>query len=131
MRPTLLAAAALALAMTAASCAPDAGAPLTKVYLEQARGAIARRDSAEALAALACAQSVWISRNVPFTTPFFNYDPEALRAIARAQQSIEMGRWDDAGYYTRVALGDPSILTPGWNVPPHCSVPARRAAPAA
>ena len=124
MRRTLLSAAALVMAMILASCAPDARAPLTKVYLEQARTAIAHRNSAEALAALNCAQSVWVSRNVPFTSPFFNYDPEALRAMARASQSIGMGRWDDASYYVGVALGDPSILTPGWNTPPGCSPPA-------
>lgn len=110
-----LAAAALTAALGAAACATDAGAPLTKVYLEQARAAVQARDAGTALAALNQAQSIWISRNVPFTNAFFQFDPAAMRAIARAQQSVQMQNWRDASYYVNVALSDPSILTPGFN----------------
>jgi hypothetical protein len=120
MRRRCLAPFALVLATTLAACAPDALNPLTRVYLEQARGAIERRESAQAIQALGCAESLWVSRNTPFSTPFFNFDPTALRAMARARQAIEMDRWDDARYYVGVALRDPSILTPGWNTPPGC-----------
>jgi hypothetical protein len=102
----------LGAALPLLACTADLTATLTKTYLEQARTAVARRDRADAVAALDRAQSLWVSRNVPFSTPFFTYDPTALQAMARAEQSVEMGRWDDASYYVREALGDPSILTP-------------------
>jgi hypothetical protein len=103
---------ALGAGLAVVACTADPAATPTKAYLQQAQAAVAQRNSAEALAALDRAQSFWVSRNVPFTTPFFTYDPTALTAMARARQSVEMGRWDDARYYVSEALDDPSILTP-------------------
>ncbi len=111
-RKRLGAAWALPLALGVVACAQDARVPPTKSYLQQAQVAVGQRNRAEALASLDRAESLWISHNVPFSSPFFTFDPEALRDIARAKQSIDLGRWDDANYYVSTALRDPSILTP-------------------
>jgi uncharacterized lipoprotein YbaY len=86
---------------------------LPHAYLEQALQAVHERDAPKALAALDQAENAWIGRNVPFTDAFFNFDPDAMREMARARQSIQMGRWGDADYYIRAALTHPSTIVPG------------------
>lgn len=107
----LLLGGSLGLAGCAALAAQEANTP--RPYLVKALAATQRHDSAEAIAELNKAESLWISGNVPFSSPFFEFDPDAMRNMARARQAIEMQRWGDAEYYIRTALTHPSVVTPG------------------
>jgi hypothetical protein len=82
-------------------------------YLLRALAAVQRQDAAVALAQLAEAESVWLGSNTPYGNPFIVSDPEALREMGRARQSVQMGRWGDAAYYVRAALTHPSTVIPG------------------
>jgi hypothetical protein len=103
--------AALGVALSTAACAIDP-AKQPQTYLQQARQAVQSRDAPRALAALDQAEHLWVSANVPFSDPFFHFDPGAMRAMARARQSIEMGLWSDADYYVQAAITDASTATP-------------------
>ncbi len=97
-----------------ASCASyDAQqASLPHTLLTQALQAVKAHDSDKALDALNKAENAWLGTNVPFSDAFFNFDPEAMREMGRARESIQMQRWDDAEYYIRTAMEHPSTLTP-------------------
>jgi hypothetical protein len=107
--------AALVFAGVLSACAPEAieGSALPHAYLEQAKQAAEKRDAPRTLAALDRAEQAWEGANTPYGNPEIDADPEALRAIARARQSVEMHRWDDALYYIDAALTHPSTLLPG------------------
>ena len=111
-RTRLTAAGLLAASLFVGGCASDAFAPKTKAYLEQARQAVEARNAPAAIDAIYRAENEWIGNNVPFTNVFFQFDPEALRDMARARQSGESGRWNDAEYYIDAALTHPSVVTP-------------------
>lgn len=81
-------------------------------YLVAALKAVEQRDAPTALADIDKAESVWIGTNVPFSSPFLDFDPDAMRNMARARQSVEMRRWSDAEYYVRTALTHPSVVMP-------------------
>jgi hypothetical protein len=86
---------------------------LAQTYLRQAQTAIAQHQKTEAIAALNSAESVWLGRNTVrgyFVVPV---EPDVLREMARAKESVQMQNWDDAKYYIAAALTHPSILTPG------------------
>lgn len=114
-RSRLLAALGLGIGLALSGCASYEAqqATLPHAYLEQALQAVHEHDRTKALAALNQAENAWLGRNIPFTDAFFTFDPEAMREMGRARQSIEMGRWDDADYYIRTALTHPSTITPG------------------
>ena len=101
---------AAALSGCASLAAEEANTP--KPYLEQALKAVQQRDATAALADLNRAESMWIGSNVPFSDAFFGFDPDAMREMARARQSVQMQRWGDAEYYIRTALTHPSVVTP-------------------
>ncbi len=113
MLRTLVAALLLSASLGLAGCAPVDPNDLPRTYLEQALKAVQAHDAPTALAALNHAESLWIGANVPFSDAFFNFDPDAMREMARARQSVQMGRWGDAEYYVRTALTHPSVVTPG------------------
>ena len=104
--------AALLVGIGLGACAVDP-ARLPKTYLLQARAAVQARDAPAALAALDRAESLWINANIPFSSPFFGYDPEALRDMGNARAAIRMGRWGDADYYVRTAIRQPTVVRPG------------------
>ena len=79
-------------------------------YLIRALAAVQQHDASAALAQLDQAESVWLGSNTPYGNPFVVSDPEALREMARARQSVQMGRWGDAEYYVRSALTHPSTI---------------------
>ncbi len=81
-------------------------------YLVAALKAVQQHDAPTALAQIDKAESIWIGVNVPFSSPFFEFDPDAMRNMARARQSVEMRRWADAEYYVRTALTHPSVVMP-------------------
>jgi hypothetical protein len=87
-------------------------ASLPHTLLNQALQAVQAHDSEKALDALNKAENAWLGTNVPFSDAFFNFDPEAMREMGRARQSIQMQRWADAEYYIRTAMTHPSTLTP-------------------
>lgn len=113
-RRSTLAALLLGSALGLAACAqltadqPD----LPNYWLKQALAAVQARDAKTALADINQAESLWIGSNVPFTNTMFVFDPEAMRNMGRARQSVEMQRWDDAEYYLRTAITHPSTVTP-------------------
>lgn len=109
--PALLLGAGLALGGCTLTPAQQADLPHT--YLEQARAAIKAHDAPAAIAAINKAENAWLGRNSPFSDPFFTFDPDAMREMARARQSVQMGRWGDAAYYIDVAIRHPSTLVPG------------------
>ncbi|MDA8252024.1 MAG: hypothetical protein M0Z28_23065 [Rhodospirillales bacterium] len=115
MRSRLLAALLLcgSLALPACALTPAQQATLPHTYLEQALAAVQAHDAPKALAALNKAENAWLGTNVPFTDPFFGFDPDAMREMARARQSVQMGRWGDAEYYIRTAMTHPSTIVPG------------------
>jgi hypothetical protein len=115
MRGRMMVAAMLAgSALGLAGCAqltteqPD----LPHYWLNQALAAAKARDAPTALADIDKAQSLWEGSNIPFTNTMFDFDPDAMREMARARQSVQMGRWDDAEYYIRTAMTHPSTVTP-------------------
>ncbi len=85
---------------------------LPRTYLLQARQAVRAHDAPAALAALNQAESLWLNGNRPSSAPF-GFDPEALRDMGRARQSVQMGRWGDAEYYVRTAIAQPTVIVPG------------------
>ncbi len=103
----------LAAAAGVAGCSADAFHPAIKVALEQARQAVTAHDGPGAIAAIDRARSLWLARNVPFTTGFGQSYATAPRNMGLARQLVSTGRWSDAGYYLDTVLADPSILTPG------------------
>ena len=109
--PALLIGAGPVLGGCALTAAQQADLPHT--YLEQALAAVQARDAKTAIDDINKAENAWLGRNSPFSDPFFTFDPEAMREMARARQSVEMGRWGDAEYYVRTALTHPSTLVPG------------------
>lgn len=112
-----LCAAQLCAGLALTDCAVDP-ARLPRTYLLQAQQAVKGRDAPAALAALDRAEAVWVSANTPFPTPFFGFDPEALRDIGSARVAVNMGRWGDADYYVRTAIAQPSVVRPGQPIPP-------------
>lgn len=102
------------LALAAAGCSLTAAeqATLPHTYLEQARHAADARDAAGTIAALDKAQSAWEGANTPYGNPQVVVDPDVLREIARARQSVQMQRWGDAQYYIGAALSHPSTINP-------------------
>ena len=85
---------------------------LPHAYLEQARDAALAHDAARATAALNKAEQAWEGVNTPYGNAQTIIDPEAVREIGRARQSVEMRRWDDALYYIDGALTHPSTILP-------------------
>ncbi len=81
-------------------------------YLVAALKAVQQRDATAALADIDKAESIWIGTNVPFSDAMFGFDPDAMRDMARARQSVQMQRWADAEYYVRTALTHPSVVMP-------------------
>ena len=81
-------------------------------YLERALIAVQQRDTKTALAQIDQAESIWLGTNTPYGNAFISSDPDALREMARARQSVQMGRWGDAEYYVRTALTHPSTTIP-------------------
>ena len=81
-------------------------------YLERALAAVQQRDAKVALAQIDRAEAIWLGTNTPYGNPFVTSDPDALREMARARQSVQMGRWRDAEYYVRTALTHPSTTMP-------------------
>ncbi len=81
-------------------------------YLERARAAVQQRDAKAALAQIDQAEAIWLGTNTPYGNPFVTSDPDALREMARARQSVQMGRWGDAEYYVRTAMTHPSTTIP-------------------
>ncbi len=100
----------VALAGCASLVADQSNTP--RPYLVQALHAVQQRDAPSALADLNKAESLWIGANVPFSDVTFGFDPDAMREMARARQSVQMERWGDAEYYIRTALTHPSVVTP-------------------
>ena len=100
------------LALSGCTYSAEQQADLPHTYLEHALQAVQAHDAAKALADLNQAENAWLGRNVPFTDPFFNFDPDAMREIARARQSVELKRWGDAEYYIRTAMTHPSTIWP-------------------
>lgn len=113
-RPVMMASMLLAGAVALAGCATmTADNPNTpRPYLVAALKAVEQRDATAALADIDRAELMWIGTNVPFSDPFLGFDPDAMRNMARARQSVQMQRWADADYYLRTALTHPSVVTP-------------------
>jgi hypothetical protein len=86
---------------------------LAQAYLRQAQTAIAEHRQTAAIAAIDRAESVWLGRNTVRGYSVVPVEPEVLREMARAKESVQMQNWDDASYYIASALTHPSILTPG------------------
>ena len=107
-----MAAAGFCVGLGLSACAVDP-ALLPKTYLLQAQQAVKAHDAPAALAALDHAEALWISANTPFSTPFFGFDPEALRNMGNARAALNMGRWGDADYYIRTAIAQPTVVNPG------------------
>lgn len=101
------------LALGGCALTPEQHADLPHTYLDQALAAVQARDAPAAIDDLNKAENAWLGRNSPFSDPFFTFDPEAMREMARARQSVQMGRWGDAEYYVRAARTHPSTLVPG------------------
>jgi hypothetical protein len=87
-------------------------AQLPQAYLQNALAAVKARDANTAIAQINLAETTWLGANTPYGDPQIDIDPEALREIGRARQSVEMGRWGDAEYYVRTALTHPSTIQP-------------------
>jgi hypothetical protein len=83
---------------------------LPHAYLEQARAAAEAHDAAKALTALDEADRASVT--APSGRSISSYNPATLQDIARARQSVTLGRWGDATYYIETALSDPSTLLP-------------------
>ncbi len=81
-------------------------------YLERALAAVQQRDTKTALTQIDRAEAIWLGSNTPYGNAFVSSDPDALREMARARQSVQMGRWGDAEYYLRTAMTHPSTTTP-------------------
>lgn len=107
---TLLA--ALALALGGCAGTPAEQATLPHAYLEQAMKAAEARDTPRTLAALDQAERAWVGANTPYGNPQIVSDPDVLREIGRARQSVQMQRWGDARYYIGTALTHPSTINP-------------------
>lgn len=101
-------------ALTGAGCASltTEQPTLPHYWLKQALAAAQAHDSPTALADIAKAESLWQGSNIPYSNPMFQFDPDAMREMARARQSVEMQRWGDAVYYIRTAMTHPSTVTP-------------------
>ena len=85
---------------------------LPHYYLKQALVAVQAHDSTTALANIAKAEQLWIGGNIPYQNPIIEFDPDAMREMARARQSVQMQRWGDAEYYVRTAMRHPSTVSP-------------------
>ncbi len=111
---TLRRTAALAVALAIAACTLDPAqeAKLPHTYLEHALTAAQHRDAAATVSALDQAEQAWGGVNSTYGVPEGYDDAEAIREIARARQSVDMGRWDDALYYIQSALTHPSTIIP-------------------
>lgn len=101
---------ALALAGCASLTAENPNLP--HYWLEQALVAVKARDAKTALADIDKAEALWEGSNIPFTNTQFQFDPDAMREMARARQAVQMGQWGDAEYYVRTAATHPSTVTP-------------------
>jgi len=110
MMATMLLAGVAALAGCASLTAENPNTP--HPYLVAALKAVQQRDATAALADIDRAESMWIGTNVPFSDAMFGFDPDAMRDMARARQSVQMQRWADADYYIRTALTHPSVVMP-------------------
>ena len=105
----------VAAALLLAACAVDP-ARLPRTYLLQAQDAVAAHDATAAMAALDRAEALWLSANYYSSlSPLYSgQSNSALRDIGNARSAVQFGRWDDAGYYVRTALSDPSVIRPGY-----------------
>ena len=109
---TALLLAALVPAVAGCALTPAEQATLPHTYLEQALHAADARDAPRTIAALDQAEAAWEGANTPYGNPQIVTDPDVLREIARARQSVQMQRWDDARYYIGAALTHPSTINP-------------------
>lgn len=101
-----------ALALAACTSLEAENPNLPHYWLEQALTAVKAHDSKTALADIDKAEALWEGSNVPFSDTMFGFDPDAMRDMGRARESVEAGRWDDAEYYVRTAATHPSTVTP-------------------
>lgn len=102
------------LAWSVAACASYAAQEdeLAMAYLKKAQKAVQAKDAETATANLYQAENAWLGANYPYENPQINTDPDALRDIGRAIQSVRMGLWGDADYYIRTAMTHPSAIQP-------------------